>query len=108
MSVSARIKQYGAMRAVGMDEHQITKMIAAESFTYALSGCMIGCTAGLLLSKLLYAVLITTHFSYAVWSLPVKSLMIILLLVFLAAAAAIYGPAKRIRNTSVTETINEL
>lgn len=108
MSVSARIKQYGAMRAVGMDEQQITKMIAAESFTYALSGCIIGCAAGLLLSKLLYDILITTHFSYAVWSLPVKSLMIILLLVFLAAAAAIYGPAKRIRKISVTETINEL
>ena len=39
MSVSARTKQYGAMRAVGMDGRQITKMIAAEAFTYALSGC---------------------------------------------------------------------
>lgn len=49
MSVSARIKQYGAMRAVGMDEHQLTKMIAAEAFTYALSGGTVGCVAGLLL-----------------------------------------------------------
>ena len=36
MSVSARIKQYGAMRAVGLDGHQISKMILAEAFTYAL------------------------------------------------------------------------
>lgn len=35
MSVSARMKQYGVMRAVGMDGRQITKMIAAEAFTYA-------------------------------------------------------------------------
>ena len=49
MSVSAGMKQYGAMRAVGMDEGQITKMMAAT-----------------------------------------------------------YTPAKRIRNISVTETINEL
>lgn len=38
MSVSARIKQYGAMRAVGMDERQMTKMIACEAFTYAVLG----------------------------------------------------------------------
>ena len=29
MSVNARIKQYGAMRAVGMDSGQLTRMIAA-------------------------------------------------------------------------------
>lgn len=108
MSVSARLKQYGAMRAVGMDEHQITKMIAAESFTYALCGCTAGCAVGLMFSKFLYSILITSHFGYAVWNLPVKSLMIILFLVCFAAIAAVYGPAKRIRNISVTETINEL
>lgn len=108
MSVSARIKQYGAMRAVGMDEHQLTKMIAAEAFTYAASGCMVGCIAGLLLSKLLYDYLITSHFSYAVWSLPVIPMLIIFLFVIGSAIAAVYAPAKRIRNLSVTETINEL
>ena len=36
MSVSAKIKQYGAMRAVGMDKRQITKMIASEAFTLSL------------------------------------------------------------------------
>lgn len=108
MSVSARIKQYGAMRAVGMDEHQLTKMIAAEAFTYALSGCVVGCVFGLLLSKLLYDNLITTHFSYATWSVPVIPLIIIILFVFVAAIAAVYVPSKRIGNISVTETINEL
>ena len=34
MSVSARMKQYGAMRAVGMDERQMTKMIACEAVSY--------------------------------------------------------------------------
>ncbi len=108
MSVSAKIKQYGAMRAVGMDERQITKMIAVEAFTYALSGCAVGCAVGLLVSKLLYDNLITPHFNYATWSLPVIPIMIILLFVFVAAIAAVYAPSKRIRNISVTETINEL
>lgn len=108
MSVSARMKQYGAMRAVGMDGRQITKMIAAEAVTYAFWGCAAGCMVGLPLSKLLYDFLITEHFPYAVWRLPVSSLTVILLFVLLAATAAVYAPAKRIRNSSVTETINEL
>lgn len=108
MSVSARIKQYGAMRGVGMDEHQIIKMIAAEAFTYALSGCIIGCAFGLLIDKLLYDTLITSHFSYATWSIPIVPLLIIFLFVFVAALAAVYAPSKRIRSISITETINDL
>ena len=108
MSVSARTKQYGAMRAVGMDGRQITKMIAAEAFTYALSGCTTGCAAGLFISKWLFDVLIAAHFAYAVWELPVNSLLVILLTVILAAVLAVWAPAGRIRKLSVTETIGEL
>lgn len=108
MSVSSRVKQYGSMRAVGMDEKQITKMIAAESFTYAMWGCVAGCVIGLPLSKLFYDTLIASHFQYAVWGIPVTSLSIILAFVILAAVVAAYAPAKRIRGISVTETINDL
>lgn len=108
MSVSSRMKQYGAMRAVGMDEYQVTKMIAAEAFTYAVFGCIAGCAVGLPFHKLLHDFLITSHFPYERWNVPVGSLAMILLLVFLAAVIAVYAPAKRIRNISVTETINEL
>lgn len=108
MSVSARLKQYGAMRAVGMDERQLVKMIAAEAATYAFCGCTAGCIAGLPLSRLLYDFLITEHFPYAVWSFPVSSLTVILLFVILAVMAAVCVPAKRIRKMSVTETIGEL
>lgn len=108
MSVSARIKQYGAMRAVGMDERQITKMIASEAFTYAITGCVIGCAIGLLISKLLYDILITPHFKYAVWNIPSVSLFIILIFVLVSAIIAVYNPTKRIKHISVIETINEL
>ncbi len=107
MSVSARIKQYGAMRAVGMDGRQVTKMIAAEAFTYAFWGCAAGCAAGLPLSKLLYGILITAHFRYALWSFPTAELSVILLFVIFAAIAAVYAPARRMGKISVTETISE-
>lgn len=108
MSVSARMKQYGAMRAVGMDERQVTKMIASEAFTYAVLGCAVGCVIGLPISKMLYDFLITEHFPSAVWHLPITSLAIIFLFVLLAAIAAVYTPAKRIRNLPIIVTINEL
>lgn len=108
MSVSARMKQYGAMRAVGMEDRQITKMIAAEAFTYAFWGCAVGCGIGLPFSKLLYDFLITGHFSYAVWRFPNASLAIIILFVVFAAVLAVYAPTKRIRSMEITETINDL
>ena len=106
--LSARMKQYGAMRAVGMDERQMTKMIACEAFTYAVLGCVVGCAIGLPLSKALYDFLIAGHFPSAVWQFPILSLGVILLFVSIAAIAAVYAPAKRIRNMSITATINEL
>lgn len=108
MSVSTRMKQYGVMRAVGMDERQMTKMIACEAFTYVVLGCVVGCAIGLPLSKLLYDFLIAGHFPSAVWQFPITSLGVILLFVSIAAIAAVYTPAKRIRNMSITATINEL
>lgn len=108
MSVTARTKQYGVMRAIGMDTHQITKMITSETMTYAFGGCMAGCLIGLPLSKWIYDNLITTHFSYAIWKFPVWNLIIIILFVFVAALLALYSPVKRIKNMEIIDSINEL
>lgn len=107
MSVSARTKQYGAMRAVGMDSRQLARMIAAEAFTYAVSGLVVGCGAGILFSRFLYIRFLTRYFGKE-WHLSVTLLGIILVFVFASAVVAIYAPAKRIRNMAITETINEL
>ncbi|AGF54594.1 MULTISPECIES: ABC transporter permease [Clostridium] len=108
MSVSAKIKQYGVMRAVGMNEHQITKMIAAEAFTYSISGCIVGVVVSLFINKLLYDNLITAYFNYATWSIPIMHIIIVLLVVAITTITAIYSPSKRIRNMVVTDTINEV
>lgn len=108
VSVSARIKQYGAMRAVGMSEKQLEKMIVSEALTYAVSGCAVGIIAGLLISKWLYGFLVTSHFGYATWHLPVTGLIIIVAFFVISVIAGVYTPVKQIRNMSITETINEL
>lgn len=107
MSVSARMKQYGAMRAVGMENRQVTGMIAAEAMTYAVSGMTVGVTFGLLLHHLIYAEIIITHFG-GTWNIPFTDIGIIALLVLFSCILAVYAPARRIQNTPITEIINEL
>lgn len=107
MGVSARIKQYGAMRAVGMGSRQVTKMITAEAATYAICGTTVGIILGLLLHYLIYTKIVITHFGGS-WNIPFTTIAIILLLVIFSCIISIYAPAKRIRNMAITETINEL
>ncbi|MDE6847385.1 MAG: ABC transporter permease [Lachnospiraceae bacterium] len=107
MSVSARIKQYGAMRAVGMSVHQMTKMITAEAVTYAVCGLFIGCAVGLYFHRLIFVKIITTHFG-GNWKLPMEPILIVTAIFAMACAAAVYAPAKRIRDMAITDTINEL
>ena len=107
MSVTARIRQYGAMRAVGMDGSQLTRMIIAEALTYAISWLAAGCGIGLVLSRSLHIMLLTRYFGIA-WSLPVPFLCIIIVFDFAAAFLAVYAPSRRIRDMAITDTINEL
>lgn len=107
MGVSARIRQYGAMRAVGMESRQVTRMITAEAATYAACGTIIGIILGLLLHYLIYAKLLISHFG-GTWIIPVTTIGIILLLVLASCIMAVYAPAKRMRNMAITDTINDM
>lgn len=74
----------------------------------AILGCIVGCTVGLLFSKLLYDNLITAHYVYAVWSVPFMQLGIVVFMVMVATGIAIYSSTKHMRSLAITETINEL
>lgn len=107
MSVTARTKQYGAMRAVGMDRKQLTRMIAAEAFTYTVSGLIVGCSTGIPLNWFLHTRLLTRYFGTP-WTFPVTLLGIAVVFGIASAIAAVYVPAKRVRSMKITEAINEL
>ena len=107
MSVSAKMKQYGAMRAIGMDAGQLTKMLSAEAVTYAILGCVIGSAAGIPLNKWFFETMVTSHFGDP-WTFPASAIVTILVLVAVSCAAAVYAPAKRIRDMAITAAINEL
>ena len=105
MSTSARMRQYGAMRAIGMSCGQFTKMLGAEAAAYSLFGCVLGCTFGLPLHRFLFDRLVTARWGTP-WTVPYGALALILLVVTLASAAAILRPAKRIRQMSITDVIH--
>lgn len=107
MSVSAGMKQYGAMRAVGMSMEQMTKMIAAEALTYALCGMAFGLAGGLTIHRLIITRILITHFG-GTWKIPAEPMVEILLLFALSCFAAVYVPVKRLRSMAIMETINEL
>ena len=107
ISVSSRTKQYGAMRAVGMDSLQINKMITIEAATYTVLGLLAGCGLGLPLHYLLYSKMITNYWGTA-WQLPFTSIGGILILLVFTSLLAPFAPAKRICDMAVSETINEV
>lgn len=107
MSVSARMKQYGILRAIGMDDAQLKRMISAEAGTYAVSGLVVGIALGLVLNRMLYTRLITHYFG-AAWQVPWGCLAVIVVVVLAAVVLAVYNPVRRILMQPITATISEL
>lgn len=105
MSVSSRMKQYGAFRAIGLSNRQLIKMIVAEASAYAITGSIFGSVVGLMLNKFLYAKLITFHWSEE-WNIPFIQITIIIAVVLLSVILAVRGPVKRIRDMSIVDTIS--
>lgn len=107
MSVSARMKQYGILRAIGMDDAQLKRMVSAEAGTYAVSGLVVGIALGLMLNRKLYILLITHYFG-AAWQVPWGCLAVIVVVVLAAVVLAVYTPVRRILMQPITATISEL
>lgn len=105
MSVESRMKQYGVLRAIGLSDRQLVKMIIAETATYAVTGSVCGIILGLLLNRKLFEFLISYRWSEP-WSPPLAELCIITGIVILSVILAIRTPVKRIRAMSIADTLS--
>lgn len=105
MGVSARTRQYGVMRAIGMSNQQLTRMISAEAASYAISGVILGCIFGLLFHWFLYSSLITRTFGNP-WGVPWLELCLIVGVILATTALAVRGPARRLHAMSIVENIS--
>ena len=105
MSVMARTKQYGAFRAIGLSDRQLSKMIIAEAATYAIVGSIVGAVLGVICNKFLFDLLISRQWGDP-WLLPWGKLIVIVLIVLFSVVVAVHKPIKRIRNMSIVDTIS--
>ena len=104
MGVSARLREYGAMRAIGMSVRQVIRMVAGEALTYTAFGVLLGCAAGLPLNRMLFMALVTSRWGEA-WSIPGWEMLVISVIMAGSVCAAVAGPAAQIRKMTVVDTI---
>lgn len=105
LSVTARTKQYGAFRAIGLSMKQLRKMVIAEALTYTVSGTVIGTILGLIFHKLLFGMMISYNWGDP-WIIPWLELDVIIFIMLLSIVWAVYEPIKRLHNMSIVENIN--
>lgn len=106
MSVAGRMREYGAMRAVGMSVHQLIRMVSGETMTYIISGAAAGCVVGLPINRLLFQSLVTSRWGDA-WELPLWELLVILVVMSSSVVFAVLGPAEQIKRMTVVDTISK-
>ena len=107
MSVVAKMKQYGAFRAIGLSNRQLAKMIIAEASTYAITGTICGSILGIVCNKILFSKLITYQWGDT-WSVPLVEFGIIIVVVAIAVILAVRNPIKKLEKTSIVDTISVL
>lgn len=105
MSASARMRQYGAMRAIGMSGRQLVRMLTAEAAAYAVVGSLTGGVLGLPIHWFLFQKMVSHRWGDP-WQVPVLPLCIIVALVVVTAFLAVHGPAQRIRKLSIVDAIS--
>lgn len=105
MSVTARIKEYGAFRAIGISHRQLGKMVLTEACTYAFTGCVFGCVLGIMLHRLMFYKLIGFYWKDT-WQMPYREMLVILTVVTGSVLLAVRKPLKRIRELSIVDTIH--
>lgn len=107
MSADSRMRQFGAMRAIGMSDRQAVRMVAAEVATYGVCGIAVGLFGGIPVHRFLFETLITSKWGDS-WKFPIVQTGIILAVLVFSIMLSVAGPARRIRKMSVTDTIGSL
>ena len=93
LSIFERTRELGVMRAVGMTRQQLRAMIRWESVIIALQGTVLGLLIGVFFGWAL--VLAMKNQGITVFSIPVLSLAIVVVLAALAGVTAAILPSRR-------------
>jgi putative ABC transport system permease protein len=103
LSIFERTRELGLMRAVGMTRHQLRATIRWESVIIALQGTALGLLIGVFFGWAL--VLAMKNQGITTFSVPVLSLVIVVLLAALAGAAAAIWPSRRAAKLNILRAV---
>lgn len=105
MNAEAGKRQYGILRAMGLDSGQLFGMLAAQALSYAAGGCLMGWLLGIPVQRILFLSLITSFWQDA-WSLPLLPLAGITGIVLASSLLAVVLPFRSLMRMSVVDVIN--
>ncbi len=103
LSIVERTRELGVMRAVGMTRHQLRAMIRWESVIIALQGTVLGLLIGVFFGWAL--VLAMRSQGITEFSVPLLSLLIVVVLAALAGAAAAIWPSRRASKLNILRAL---
>jgi len=103
LSVFERTRELGVMRAVGMTRRQLRATIRWESVIIALQGTVLGLMIGVFFGWAL--VLAMKDQGLTVFSLPVLSLVIVVVLAAVAGVVAAILPGRRAARLNILHAI---
>jgi putative ABC transport system permease protein len=103
LSIFERTRELGVMRAVGMTRRQLRATVRWESVIIALQGTVLGLAVGLLFGWAL--VLSMKNQGITVFSVPVLTLVIVVVLAALAGLVAAIPPSRRAARLNILRAL---
>jgi putative ABC transport system permease protein len=102
LSIHERTRELGLMRAVGMSRRQVRRVIRWESVITAAIGAVLGSVLGVVFAVIMSRPLADEGF---ILSIPVFTLIVLLLLALMAGVLAAIGPARRASRLDVLDAL---
>jgi putative ABC transport system permease protein len=100
LSISERTRELGMLRAIGTSRKQVKRVVRWEAVITALIGAVLGVVMGVIL-----AVLFTRPLDDFTLSVPVPTLIVVLILAGVAGVGAAILPARRASKLDVLEAL---
>ena len=102
-NMNLRSKEFAMLKSVGMTKKEFNNMIRLESVLYGLKSLVIGCTLGVILSRLIYSSIKSTiDFGY---HFPTTAIVISIVFISLVIGLIMRYSLKKINKQNIIETI---
>jgi putative ABC transport system permease protein len=102
LSIYERTRELGLLRAVGMSRRQVRRIVRYEAVITALIGAMLGTILGVIFAVLVSRPLADEGFTLTI---PVPTLLLLLVLAAIAGVLAAIGPARRASRLDVLRAL---